>query len=164
MTKECDHHEDEHRPAPPPHIRRNPRLHHPHTLHNFPNLDHPPTHKPRFILQGRHVFSFNLSSTGDTPSPNHLPPPNTLTLSMQVTLSALNPNSRIGIYYQKLDAYASYRGQQISLATELPPTYQGHRDVSVWSPLLFGNGRASVAVRAGYSEAGPDFRGSSGQR
>ncbi|KAJ1407495.1 Late embryogenesis abundant protein [Sesbania bispinosa] len=93
--------------------------------------------KPRFILQDATVFSFNLSSTGDTPSPTS-PTPNTLTLSMQVTLSALNPNSRIGIYYQKLDAYASYRGQQISLATELPPTYQGHRDVSVWSPLLFG--------------------------
>lgn len=94
--------------------------------------------KPRFILQDATVFTFNLSCTGDIPSPT-IPTPNTLSLSMQVTLSAINPNDRIGIYYEKLDAYASYRGQQISLATELPPTYQGHRDVSVFSPLLFGN-------------------------
>ncbi|KAK7272249.1 hypothetical protein RJT34_28729 [Clitoria ternatea] len=93
--------------------------------------------KPRFILQDATVYAFNLSSTGDTPS-LATPTPNTLTLTMQATLSAINPNNRIGIYYQKLDAYASYRGQQISLATELPPTYQGHRDTTVWSPFLYG--------------------------
>lgn len=93
--------------------------------------------KPRFVLQDATVYAFNLSSTGFTPSPT-APTPNTLTLTMQVTLSAFNPNNRIGIYYTKLDAYASYRGQQVSLATALPPTYQGHRDTAVWSPFLYG--------------------------
>lgn len=99
--------------------------------------------KPRFLLQDATVFAFNLSSTtGDTtttPSPLTSPTPNTLTLTMQVTLSAFNPNYRIGIYYTKLDAYASYRGQQVSLATELPQTYQGHRDATLWSPILYGS-------------------------
>ncbi|KAG4968623.1 hypothetical protein JHK87_034274 [Glycine soja] len=92
--------------------------------------------KPRFILQDATVYAFNLSSTGDTPSPI-TPTPNTLTLTMQVTLAAFNPNHRIGVYYTKLDAYAAYRGQQVSVATSLPATYQGHRDTSVWSPYLY---------------------------
>ncbi|XP_058773675.1 NDR1/HIN1-like protein 1 [Vicia villosa] len=94
--------------------------------------------KPRFLLQDATVFAFNLTSTGETPSLT-TPTPNTLTLTIQVTLSSLNPNSKIGIYYNKLDAYASYRGQQISLATGVPETYQGHRDISVWSPILYGS-------------------------
>jgi hypothetical protein len=137
MTKNCDYHEDEHRQL----IRR-----------IFAGILSfiilillvifliwiilRPT-KPRFILQDATVFAFNLSSTGETPS-SIVPTPNTLTLTIQVTLSSFNPNSKIGIYYHKLDAYASYRGQQISLATELPQTYQGHRDVAVWSPILYG--------------------------
>ncbi|XP_057456986.1 NDR1/HIN1-like protein 12 [Lotus japonicus] len=94
--------------------------------------------KPRFILQDATVFAFNLSSTGATTPSLTTPTPNTLTLTMQATLTAINPNSRIGIYYQNLHTYASYKGQQISLAAELPPTYQGHRDVTVWSPYLYG--------------------------
>ncbi|KHN19916.1 hypothetical protein glysoja_032396 [Glycine soja] len=85
--------------------------------------------KPRFTLQDATLFTFNLST----------PTPNTLTLTMQVTLSSHNPNARVGVYYHALHVYASYRSQQISLATALPDTYQGHRDFAVWSPFLFGN-------------------------
>ncbi|KAK2996648.1 hypothetical protein RJ639_024270 [Escallonia herrerae] len=83
--------------------------------------------KPRFVLQDATVYAFNLSS------------PNSLTSNLQVTLSSRNPNGRIGIYYDKLDVYATYRSQQITLPTLLPPTYQGHKDVTVWSPFLYGN-------------------------
>ncbi|KAF1897350.1 hypothetical protein Lal_00035053 [Lupinus albus] len=91
--------------------------------------------KPTFMLQDVTVFVFNLSSTQ---SPSFVPIPNTITITMQVTLLAHNPNKRIGIYYQKLDVYASYRSQQISLATAIPPTYQGHKDFTIWSPFLLG--------------------------
>ena len=57
---------------------------------------------------------------------------------MQVTLSAQNPNDRVGIYFQKLEVYASYRSQQISATSALPNTYQGHNDITVWSPFLYG--------------------------
>ncbi|KAL5081951.1 hypothetical protein RYX36_010372 [Vicia faba] len=94
-------------------------------------------YKPSFILQDVRVFAFNLTSIGETPSLTTAPL-NTVTLTFQVTLSSLNPNSKTGIYYSKLDAYASYRGQQISLPTGLPDTYQSHGDISVWSPMLYG--------------------------
>lgn len=93
--------------------------------------------KPSFMLQDATVYAFNLSSSINEPSPS-VPTPNTVTITMQITLSAHNPNHRIGIYYHKLDVYASYRSQQISLPTALPATYQGHKDFTVWSPFLYG--------------------------
>ncbi|XP_054813196.1 NDR1/HIN1-like protein 1 [Prosopis cineraria] len=96
--------------------------------------------KPHFILQDATLFAFNLSSSPATPTAIEPPSltPNTITITMQVTLLARNPNDRIGIYYHKLDVYASYRNQQISLGTMLPSTYQGHKDVTLWSPFLYG--------------------------
>ena len=82
---------------------------------------------PEFILQDTTVYAFNLSQ------------PNLLTSKFQITIASRNRNSNIGIYYDHLHAYASYRNQQITLASDLPPTYQRHKENSVWSPLLYGN-------------------------
>ncbi|KAL8140994.1 hypothetical protein V2J09_007015 [Rumex salicifolius] len=46
--------------------------------------------KPRFILQDATVYAFNLSS------------PNLLTSTFQVTVQSRNPNSHIGVYYERL--------------------------------------------------------------
>lgn len=94
--------------------------------------------KPHFVLQDATVYAFNVSA------------PNFLTSNFQITLSSRNPNARIGIYYDKLDLYATYRNQQITLPTQLPTSYQGHKDVTVWSPFLYGT---SVPV-APYLAAG----------
>ncbi|KAK9043044.1 hypothetical protein V6N11_071395, partial [Hibiscus sabdariffa] len=83
--------------------------------------------KPRFLLQDVTIYGFNLTA------------PNMLTSNLQITLASRNPNNRIGIYYQKLDVFASYHNQQITLPTLLPRTYQGHRDITIWSPFLYGN-------------------------
>lgn len=83
--------------------------------------------KPRFILQDVTIFNLNVSA------------PNVLTSSLQVTIYSRNPNDKIGIYYGKLDVYATYRNQQITYYTAIPPVYQGHKDVNVWSPFLYGN-------------------------
>ncbi|KAK3205617.1 hypothetical protein Dsin_019663 [Dipteronia sinensis] len=83
--------------------------------------------KPTFVLQDVTLSAFNLSS------------PTTLTTNLQITISSRNPNQRIGVYYQRIDVYASYRNQQISLPTALPATYQGHKDINVWSPFLCGD-------------------------
>uniref|UniRef100_A0A6V7QX54 Late embryogenesis abundant protein LEA-2 subgroup domain-containing protein n=1 Tax=Ananas comosus var. bracteatus TaxID=296719 RepID=A0A6V7QX54_ANACO len=48
------------------------------------------------------------------------------------------PNDHIGIYYDRVDVYASYKYQQITLSSVLPPVYQGHNDIDVWSPYLYG--------------------------
>ncbi|XP_050226912.1 NDR1/HIN1-like protein 1 [Mercurialis annua] len=84
--------------------------------------------KPKFILQDATVNALSFS-TGT----------NLLTSNLQLTLSTKNPNERIGIYYEKLDIYGSYRNQQITLATQLPRSYEGHKDITVWSPFLYGN-------------------------
>ncbi|XP_009606939.1 NDR1/HIN1-like protein 12 [Nicotiana tomentosiformis] len=83
--------------------------------------------KPHFILQDATVYAFNVST------------PSFLTTNIQITVASRNPNAKIGIYYDKLDVYATYRGQQITLPTLLPPTYQGHKDVAIWSPFVYGN-------------------------
>ncbi|KAG8387437.1 hypothetical protein BUALT_Bualt02G0021300 [Buddleja alternifolia] len=83
--------------------------------------------KPHFILQDATVYAFNTSV------------PNAVTTNLQITLTSRNPNGRIGIYYDKVDVYAAYHGQQITLPTLLPPSYQGHKDITIWSPFLYGN-------------------------
>ena len=83
--------------------------------------------KPRFILQDVTVYAFNTSV------------PNFLTSNFQVTISSRNPNDKIGVYYDRLDVFAVYQNQQITYRTRIPPTYQGHKDVNVWSPFVYGN-------------------------
>ncbi|XP_058087888.1 NDR1/HIN1-like protein 1 [Magnolia sinica] len=87
--------------------------------------------KPSFFIQDATVYQFNMTS------------PNFLTSTLQVSLYSRNPNSRVGIYYDSLDMYASYHNEQITLSTGLPSVYQGDNDVSIWSPLLCG---ASIPI------------------
>ena len=84
--------------------------------------------KPHFVLQDVTVLALNTSSA-----------PGFLTTNVQVTVFSRNPNGRIGVYYENLDIFATYRSQQITLPALLPTTYQGHKDVIVWSPFLYGN-------------------------
>ncbi|KAL1815116.1 hypothetical protein DCAR_0519346 [Daucus carota subsp. sativus] len=83
--------------------------------------------KPTFVLQDATIYAFNVT-----------PVPNLLTSNFQVTLTCRNPNSRIGIFYDKLDIFATYRSQQITYYTTILPTYQGHKDTNVWSPFIYG--------------------------
>lgn len=85
--------------------------------------------KPRFVLQEATVYVFNVSTTE----------PSTLTTSMQITVASKNRMGKVGIYYQKLDVYATYRSQQVTMSTLLPSTYQDHNEIAVWSPFLYGN-------------------------
>ncbi|KDP36127.1 hypothetical protein JCGZ_08771 [Jatropha curcas] len=82
--------------------------------------------KPSFVLQDVTVYAFNASV------------PNFLTSNFQVTFSSRNPNDKIGIYYDRLDIYATYRSQQITLRSAIPPNYQGHKEINVWSPNIYG--------------------------
>ncbi|KAK8594401.1 hypothetical protein V6N13_015324 [Hibiscus sabdariffa] len=50
----------------------------------------------------------------------------------------------------RLVLYATYRNQQVTLRTSLPPTYQGHNENSVWSPFVYGN---SVPIAPDFSAA-----------
>ncbi|XP_075509539.1 NDR1/HIN1-like protein 1 [Primulina tabacum] len=82
--------------------------------------------KPRFTLQDATIFSLNVSA------------PNIISTTIQVTVSSRNPNSKIGIYYDRMYIYATYNSQQITYFTTIPAVYQGHKDVNVWSPFIYG--------------------------
>ncbi|KAI4969164.1 hypothetical protein ZWY2020_000078 [Hordeum vulgare] len=85
-----------------------------------------PTH-PHFSLQDGSLRQLELSNSSGL-----------LSTSLQVTVASRNPNDRVGVYYDRLHVYASYKYQQITVAASLPPVYQGHGDVDVWSPVLDG--------------------------
>ncbi|KAI8562921.1 hypothetical protein RHMOL_Rhmol03G0073300 [Rhododendron molle] len=82
--------------------------------------------KPQFVLQDATVYALNVSAL------------NFVSSSISLTISSQNPNDNIGVYYDKLDVYATYQDQQITYYTAIPPTYQGHHDVNVWSPYIVG--------------------------
>ncbi|CAI9097613.1 OLC1v1034084C1 [Oldenlandia corymbosa var. corymbosa] len=82
--------------------------------------------KPRFILQDATIFNLTV------------PAPNILTTNLQVTIYSRNPNSKVGIYYDHLHVYATYHSQQITYYTQIPSVYQGHKDVNIWSPFIYG--------------------------
>ncbi|GAU44222.1 hypothetical protein TSUD_399860 [Trifolium subterraneum] len=82
--------------------------------------------KPTFVLLDITVAAFNATQ------------PNFLTSNFQVTLSSRNPNDHIGVYYDRLDTYVTYRSQQITYRTAIPPSYQGHKEIDVWSPFVYG--------------------------
>ncbi|KAH6798916.1 NDR1/HIN1-like 1 [Perilla frutescens var. frutescens] len=83
--------------------------------------------KPRFTLQDATIFNLNISA------------PNVISTTVQVTVNSRNPNARVGIYYDKMDVYATYHNQQITYYTVIPAVYQGHKEANVWSPFIYGN-------------------------
>lgn len=82
--------------------------------------------KPQFTVQDATVFVLNATA------------PNAVSTTIQVTIAARNPNSRLGIYYDGLAVFATYTDQQITTFTALPPTYQGPGGATVWSPFVYG--------------------------
>ncbi|OMO95076.1 Late embryogenesis abundant protein, LEA-14 [Corchorus capsularis] len=98
--------------------------------------------KPQFSLKEADIYQLNLSG------------PHLLNSSIQLTLLSKNPNKRVGIYYDELQAYASYKGQQITVDTSLPPFYQGHEESNLLTASLEGTG-LPVAPSFGY-EVGRD--------
>ncbi|XP_057951284.1 NDR1/HIN1-like protein 26 [Malania oleifera] len=98
--------------------------------------------KPLFSLKQADVYQLNLSDRL------------LLNSSIQVTLVSTNPNRKVGIYYDDLQAYASYKGQQITLHASLPPFYQGHQDTNLLTASLAGTA-VPVAPSFGY-EVGRD--------
>ncbi|XP_068651412.1 NDR1/HIN1-like protein 26 [Aristolochia californica] len=93
--------------------------------------------KPHFYLKESDLYQLNLSA------------PHLLNSTIQITLVSKNPNQRVGIYYDRLQAYASYKGQQITVDAPLPPFYQNHEESNILSALLSGNW-VPVAPSFGY--------------
>ncbi|KAG8046272.1 hypothetical protein GUJ93_ZPchr0008g13039 [Zizania palustris] len=89
--------------------------------------------KPRFYLNDVTVVCLNVSTSSAGYSYSYL------AVTMQATIAARNANDRVGIYYDRADVYAEYKGLRITVPTALPPVYQGHPDLTVWSPFISGS-------------------------
>ncbi|KAE8710734.1 two-component response regulator-like APRR5-like isoform X1 [Hibiscus syriacus] len=98
--------------------------------------------KLQFSLREADIYQLNLSS------------PHLLNSFIQLTLLLRNPNKKDGLYYDELQAYAAYKGQQITGDTSLPPFYQGHGESNLLTTSLQGTG-LPVAPSFGY-EVGRD--------
>ncbi|KAI3417845.1 LEA_2 domain-containing protein [Psidium guajava] len=88
--------------------------------------------KPQFTVKEADINQLNLSGPR-------------LNSSIQLTLLAKNPNGKVGIYYDDLQAYAAYKGQQITVESALPPFYQGHQHSDLLTASLVGNGLPGAA-------------------
>ncbi|CAL5344214.1 unnamed protein product [Camellia sinensis] len=86
--------------------------------------------KPEFSLKEADLYQLNLTA----------PLPHLLNSSIQFTLLSKNPNKKLGIYYDELQVYASYKGQQITVGTSLPPFYQDHDESNLLAGSLTGTG------------------------
>ncbi|KAB1222554.1 Protein YLS9 [Morella rubra] len=62
---------------------------------------------------------------------------NTLHYNLALNVSIRNPNKRIGIYYDRIEANAYYQDQRFDTET-LTPFYQGHKNTTVLSPVFHG--------------------------
>ncbi|XP_073155630.1 NDR1/HIN1-like protein 3 [Henckelia pumila] len=91
----------------------------------------------KFYATGAELTQFNIDNN------------NMLYYNLAVNLTIRNPNRRIGVYYDRIEATAIYEGQRVS-TKELVPFYQGHKstnylnaEFSGQQPITLGAGELS---------------------
>ncbi|XP_068661748.1 NDR1/HIN1-like protein 10 [Aristolochia californica] len=62
---------------------------------------------------------------------------NILQYNLNLGMSVRNPNRRIGIYYDRLEAAAYYHGERLR-SVYLPTFYQGHKNTTMLNPVFIG--------------------------
>ena len=83
--------------------------------------------KPHFTVASAAIYGLNTTS------------PPLMAITMQFTILIRNPNRRVSIYFDRLNAFVSYRDQPITPHVMLPPLYlEKHSTVAV-SPVLGGS-------------------------
>lgn len=109
----------------------------------------------KFYATKAELSQFNLSSTVFPNNDN-----NNLTLRYDLTVNFTirNPNQRIGIYYDRIEAIAFYQGQRFS-TVDLQPFFQGHKSTSDVSAVFKGQ---NVVVLGGKEMGKYDEERSSG--
>ncbi|XP_022766974.1 NDR1/HIN1-like protein 10 [Durio zibethinus] len=70
---------------------------------------------------------------------------NTLNYNLVVNMTVRNPNRRIGIYYDRIEARAYYEDQRFDTQT-LNPFYQGHKNTSFLNPVFSGEHFVSLGA------------------
>ncbi|RZC62451.1 hypothetical protein C5167_024223 [Papaver somniferum] len=62
---------------------------------------------------------------------------NILHYNLGVTINLRNPNKKIGVYYDEIEARAFYDGQRFDSIT-ITPFYQGHKNTTIIKPVFKG--------------------------
>ncbi|MCL7037542.1 hypothetical protein MKW94_026055 [Papaver nudicaule] len=62
---------------------------------------------------------------------------NMLHYNLAVALKLRNPNTKIGVYYDQIEARAFYDGQRFD-SVMLTPFYQGHKNTTILRPVFSG--------------------------
>lgn len=84
--------------------------------------------KVTFHVTDASLTQFNLNTNNMS---------STLSYNLAVHITIRNPNKKIGIYYDSIEARAYFEDQMFGSAT-LTPFYQGHKNTTVLSPVLEG--------------------------
>nr|CAA68848.1 hin1 [Nicotiana tabacum] len=82
--------------------------------------------KVKFYVTDATLTQFDLSTTN-----------NTIFYDLALNMTIRNPNKRIGIYYDSIEARALYQGERFD-STNLEPFYQGHKNTSSLRPVFKG--------------------------
>ncbi|KAJ8900043.1 hypothetical protein K2173_024158 [Erythroxylum novogranatense] len=77
-----------------------------------------------------HVTDSNLSQFNFTAN-------NTLQYNLALNVTIRNPNKKIGIYYDSIEARAFYEDHRLN-SVFLTPFYQGHKNTTVLNPVFRG--------------------------
>nr|CAD1817943.1 unnamed protein product [Ananas comosus var. bracteatus] len=80
------------------------------------------------------LYRFDLATTTKPPS---------LAFNLSATVSVRNPNKRVGIVYDWLEADSYYYGARLGWVS-LPTLYQGHRSTSAWRPAVAGSSYVDI--------------------
>ncbi|XP_022144729.1 NDR1/HIN1-like protein 10 [Momordica charantia] len=80
--------------------------------------------KVKFHVTDTKLTQFNLTD-------------NQLRYNLALNLTVRNPNNRIGVYYDTIEAAAVYKDQRLQTQW-LPPFYQGHKTTAVLAPTFDG--------------------------
>lgn len=70
---------------------------------------------------------------------------NMLHYNLSLDISVRNPNRRVGIYYDRLEARAFFNGQRLNTVS-LPTFYQGHKNTTMLYPTF--NGQQLLVLNA----------------
>ncbi|KAF5739685.1 putative Late embryogenesis abundant (LEA) hydroxyproline-rich glycoprotein family [Tripterygium wilfordii] len=81
--------------------------------------------KVKFHVTNARLTEFNLTSN------------NNLNYNLALNLTIRNPNKKIGVYYDVIEARALYEDQRLK-SVYLPNFYQGHKSTNTISPVFQG--------------------------
>ncbi|XP_020581443.1 NDR1/HIN1-like protein 3 [Phalaenopsis equestris] len=92
----------------------------------------------KVAVEDAKLTSFDLSNSSN------------LNYNLSLSISIRNPNRRISIYYDQIEAVALYDGSRFGYDGSLPVFFQGHKNTTVISPRFGGQAVSLGAVSGTY--------------